>query len=145
MQVVKTIRIPVHYALTKRKLHILNRLTAKATFGVYLWSELILQNQLHGTYRERDQSACRIRNQTELPAAMVQCCYDTAKWMWRSHRQLHREWSRNFAEAQRNGDAKWLSKLLRREPQKPFSNGMLHKVPIGFDERIGPVLGCDFS
>ena len=37
MQVVKTVRIPVHYGITKRKLSILNSLTARTTYGVWLY------------------------------------------------------------------------------------------------------------
>ena len=137
MQVVKTVPIPVHYALTKRKLRILDSLTARLSYGICLWSQLIKRNQLRGTCAERDRSAKEFQEQTELPAAMVQCCYDTAKWAWRSYRQLHREWSLKVAEARRTHDDRWLLKLLKREPQKPFSNGVQHKIPIWFDERIG--------
>jgi putative transposase len=143
LQVVKTVRIPVHYALTKRKLHILDRLTARLSYGICLWSQLIERNQLGGTYAERDRSAKELLEQTELPAAIVQCCYDTAKWAWRSYRQLHREWIRKVAEARRTDDHRRLLKLLKREPQKPsfFSNGVQHKIPIWFDKNRASILG----
>lgn len=139
MQVVKTIRVPVHHGLTKRKLRILGRLTARLTYGVYVWSKLIEQNRLSGTYSERDRLSRKVQYETELPAAMVQCCFDTANWMWNSYRHLRRDWSIKVDQAQRDGDAKWLSKLLEREPQKPFSKGMRRKIPIWFDERIGSI------
>jgi hypothetical protein len=46
MQIVKTVKIPVHYATTKRKLDILNKLTARLTYGVHLWSQIIEANDI---------------------------------------------------------------------------------------------------
>ena len=129
----------MHYALTKRKLRILDRLTARLTYGVSVWSRLFDERNLKGTYTDRAGFYERVKAQTRLPGHMVQCCFDTAAWMWRSHRQLHREWQRQVAQAKRNGDWKWLRKLLKREPQKPFSNGLRRKVPIWFDSQLGTV------
>ena len=41
MLVRRTVKVPIHYATTKSKLHVLDKLTAKLTYGVRLWSELI--------------------------------------------------------------------------------------------------------
>jgi transposase len=78
-----------------------------------------------------------VQKQAGLSAGFVQCCADTALWMWRSYWQLHREWQRTVRQAQRAGDERWLCKLMKREPQPPFSNGLRHKIPIWFDDRIG--------
>ena len=59
--------------------------------------------------------------------------------MWWSYRELHKAWRRNVAIARREGDKWWLRKLLHREPQEPFSNGMRSKVPIWFDSRFGSI------
>ena len=139
MQVVKTVRIPVHYALTKRKLHILESLTARLTYGVWTWSRLFDERDLKGTNMDRARLYQLVKTETRLPGHMIQCCFDTTKWMWRSYRALHREWWRQIAEAKRSGDLKWLRKLSRREPQKPFSRGMPYKVPIWFDRQLGSI------
>ncbi|HID60249.1 MAG TPA: hypothetical protein EYP46_00115 [Hadesarchaea archaeon] len=57
--------------------------------------------------------------------------------MWKSYRELHREWRWRVGWAQQEGDERWLRKLMKREPQPPFSNWLRHKVPIWFDYRIG--------
>ncbi|MDI6884308.1 MAG: transposase [Hadesarchaea archaeon] len=138
MQVVKTVKIPVHYATTKRKLDILNRLTARLTYGVRIWSQIIETNSIHTrSGLRRREFEQEVQKQTGLSAGFVQCCADTALWMWKSYWKLHREWERRVKRAQRRGDERWLHKLLKREPQPPFSNGSRHKIPIWFDYRIG--------
>jgi putative transposase len=138
MHVVKTIKIPVHYATTKRKLGMLNRLTARLTYGVHLWSQIIESNNIRtrsGLRKRKFEQ--EVRKQTGLSAGFVQCCADTALWMWKSYWKLHREWERRVKRAQHKGDEHWLHKLMKREPQPPFSNGLQHKIPIWFDYRIG--------
>jgi putative transposase len=138
MQVVKTVKIPVHYATTKRKLDILNRLTARLTYGVYLWSRIIEVKDIRTRNGLRESEFERqVGEQTALSAGFVQCCADTALWMWRSYRRLHLEWERKAKQTQRNGDERRLCKLMKREPSKPFSNGLRQKIPIWFDYRIG--------
>ena len=139
LEVVKTVRVPVHYTLTKRKLHILDRLTARLSYGVWVWSKHFDEHDLKGSYADRARFYEQVKAEARLPGHMVQCCFDTATWMWRSHRQLHREWRRRVAETKRNGDHKWLRKLLRREPEKPFSRGLSGKVPIWFDRQLGSI------
>jgi putative transposase len=139
LKVVKTVRVPVHYALTKRKLWILDKLTARLTYGVWLWSKRFDEHNPKGTYADRARFYEPVKTEARLPGHVVQCCYDTAKWMWSSYRALHRAWRWQVAEAKRNGEWKWLRKLLKREPQKPFSRGMTRKVPIWFDSQLGSI------
>jgi transposase len=138
MLVVKTVKIPVHYAITKRKLSILDSLTARTTYGVWLWSKLFKEHKLKGTYTDRRQFYDEVKAEAKL-GTMVQCCFDTAAWMWWSYREADKVWRRNVAVARREGEWKWLRKLLRREPQEPFTNGMQKKVPIWFDGRFGSI------
>ena len=136
--VVKTVRVPVHYALTKRKLSILDSLTARTTYGIWLWSELFKEHKLKGSYGDRRLFYWQVKKDAKL-GTMTQCCFDTAAWMWSGHREAHKAWRREVAIARRNGDRKWLRKLLQREPQEPFTNGMKGKVPIWFDSRFGSI------
>jgi len=138
MQAIKTVKIPVHYATTKRKLGILEKLTGKLTYGVTLWSELIEKNNI----RTRSQLRSRIfehkvKEQTGLSAGFVQCCGDTALWMWQGYGEQRKTWLRKLRIAQKRGNEKLVKKLLRREPSQPFANGNTRKIPIWFDYRIG--------
>jgi hypothetical protein len=81
LQVVKTVKIPVHYALTKRKLSILNSLTARTTCGVLLWSQLFKEYELKGSYEDRRLFHDKVKKEAKLGGAMSQCCFDTAAWM----------------------------------------------------------------
>ena len=139
LEVVKTVRVPVHYALTERKRRVLDRLTARLTYGGWPWSKRFDEHDLKGTYTDRAKFYEQVKTEARLSGHMVQCCYDTAKWMWSSYRALHRAWRWQVAEAKRNGDWRWLRKLLKREPQKPFSRGIRGKVPIWFDSQLGSI------
>ncbi len=138
MQVIKTVRIPVHYAVTKRKRSILDSLTARTTYGVWLWSKLFKEHKLKGSYADRRRFYEQVKADAKL-GSLTQCCFDTASWMWRSYHEAHKAWRRNVAIARREGKHRWLRKLLRREPQEPFTNGMNGKVPIWFDSRFGTI------
>ena len=142
MLVVRTVKVPVHYGITTRKLSILDSLTARTTYGVWLWSKLFKEHKLKGAYADRRLFHAGVKEQVKLSSAMTQCCFDTASWMWRSYREAHKAWRRNVAIARREGEKKWLRKLLRREPQEPFTNGMKGKVSIWFDGRIGSIEGA---
>jgi ribosomal protein L37AE/L43A len=139
MLVVKTVKVPVHYGITTRKLSILDSLTARTTYGVWTWSELFKKHGLKGSYAERRLFHAGVKERAELSGAMTQCCFDTAAWMWRSYREAHKAWRGKVAIARREEDRKWLRKLLRREPEEPFTNGMNGKIPIWFDSRFGAI------
>jgi len=136
LQVVKTVRIPVHYAVTKHKRSILDSLTARTTYGIRLWSKLFKEQKLKGSYADRRLFYEQVKREAKL-GTMTQCCFDTAAWMWWSYREAHKAWRRNVAIARREGEWKWLRKLLRRKPQEPFTNGMQSKGSIWFDNRFG--------
>jgi transposase len=138
LQVIKTVRIPVHYAVTRRKLSILDSLTARTTYGVWLWSELFKEHKLKGSYADRRRFYEQVKAGAKL-GSLTQCCFDTAAWMWWSYCEAHKAWRRNVAIARREGRHGWLRKLLRREPREPFTNGMNGKVPIWFDSRFGAI------
>jgi len=135
LEVVKTVRVPVHYALTKRKLSIVDKLTARLSYCTWLFSKLIEEHNLnvegYGEFTKRD--IARITKLANLSSAYVQQCRDQALWMWRSYRVLHREWERRLEYARRG----WREKLLKREPQKPFHRGLTKKLAVRLDSRTG--------
>jgi hypothetical protein len=53
LEVTKTVLVPVHHAVTKRKLSILDRITARHTCCVWFWSKLLNEQNLKGTYTDR--------------------------------------------------------------------------------------------
>jgi len=108
------------------------------TLGVALWSKLIESNNI----RTRSEPRSRIleeeiKEETGLSAGFVQCCGDTALWMWQSYEEQHKAWLRKLKVAEKRVEKRWIEKLLKREPNKPLTNGNNGKVPIWFDYRIG--------
>lgn len=72
MRVIKTVKIPVHYATTRRKLDVLNRLTARLTYGVRLWSHLIETNDIRTRNGLRQRKfEQEVRDRTGLSAGFV--------------------------------------------------------------------------
>jgi len=97
MLAVKTVKIPVHYGITRRKLSVLDSLTARTTYGVWIWSRLFKEHALKGTYADRRLFHARVKEQAKLSGAMAQCCFDTAAWMWKSYREAHETWRRSLS------------------------------------------------
>jgi len=60
LEVTKTVRVPIHYALTKRKLSILGRLTARLSYCVWLFSRLIEEHDMdvdgYGEFTKSDMA-----------------------------------------------------------------------------------------
>jgi putative transposase len=138
MQVIKTVKIPLHYSTTKHKLRIIDKLTARLTYGVALWSPLIEEYDVENRSRLRSRALeVRVKQRTELSAGFVQCCGDTALWMWRSYRELHRTWAKTVKMAETSKEQERLKKLRSSEPKKPLSRVGRHKIPIWFDYRVG--------
>ena len=76
MLVVKTVRIPVHYGITRHKLSVLDSLTARTTYGAWLWAKLFKEHALKGSYKDRRLFYETVQKESALPAALVQCCFD---------------------------------------------------------------------
>ena len=137
MILIRTLKVPLHYQTTQKKLGILDRLTARLTYGVNLFLEVIDKHQAF-TRKEIRIYSSKVRERTGLNAAHVQQCEDKALWMWRSYRALHKKWE---AKAKR-AKGKRKEKLLKREPKKPFPQG---KVPVRIDYRTGSVKTADIE
>ena len=141
MLVQKTVKVPIHYATTKNKLHVLDRLTARLTHAVKLWSEVIERYGIK-TRRELQQLEHQhfVQERTRLSAGFVQQCGNQALWMWKSYRELHLKWQMAVEKVRARGHESWLRKLLKREPSKPFQGkNSMRKIPTRFDYRTGEV------
>jgi putative transposase len=115
----------------------LDRLTARLSYCVWLFSRLIEEHDMdvdgYGEFTREDMA--RIAKLTRLSSGYMQQCRDQALWMWRSYRAQHQDWERRL----RRVKARWCEKLLRREPKKPFHNGVMRKIPVRIDSRTGIV------
>jgi len=141
MLVQKTVKVPIHYATTANKIHVLGKLTARLTYAVRLWSELIEQHDIR-TRKELQNLGHQyfVQEITGLSAGFVQQCGNMALWMWESYRELHGRWEKAVERARVVGDEQRLRKLLKREPSKPFHGKSYNrKIPTRFDYRTGEV------
>lgn len=71
----KTIKIPISDKITKEKLEKLNRLTARITYGVQLFLDRIIENDIT-IVREAEKFRKEIESITGLPSAFAQACRD---------------------------------------------------------------------
>lgn len=129
--------MPVHYATTKRKLCFLERITARLSYCVYLFSGHINDRQMdpkrYGAFTKEDMG--QMRQRTKLPSGYAQQCRDQALWMWRSYYAQKNEWARLFKCSR----GKWREKLLKRQPNRPFHQGLVRKIPVRIDIRTGRI------
>ena len=137
MIITRTVKVPIHYQTTKKKLGILDRLTTRLTYGVNLFLEIIATHQTY-TRKEIRVYSPEVREKTGLNAGHIQQCADKALWMWRSYWALHKKWEAKVNKAK----GKRKENLLKREPQKSFPQG---KVPVRLDCRTGVVKTADIE
>jgi len=138
MQLKKTIKIPIHYGTTRKKLDKLNKLTARITYAIRLISELIVED----TKLDRKTVRGLVKNsdvveKTGLSAVFVDQCVDKVLWSWKAYKRLHKKWERQVVSAETRDNDKWLAKLKKREPSPPAFG--THKVSCRIDARTGHV------
>lgn len=157
MKIQKSLKIPVHYDVTKTKQNVLDKLTARITYGIRLMSALITEetNLDRKTIRKLVKES-DIVIKTGLSAGFIDQCIDKVIWVWKSYGKQHRRWERQVLNAEALvGEAlvahardekekvkreKSLEKLLKREPSRPkFRN----KTPCRIDYRTGKIEQSD--
>jgi putative transposase len=112
----RTIKIPVHYSITKSKVNKLNKIASKLTYAVKLFSDKIKEtNKINR--KELSIYEKEIQKTTGLNSAYVQQAKDKAIWMWKSYNKLHKKWEYKL---KRTSNEKYYNKLLKREPSEPF-------------------------
>ena len=137
---VRTLKIPIHYLTTKRKLSILDRLTSRLAYAVRLFCEEVGKTgEIPRSRRDIRRFSNYVAEKTGLSSAFIQQAEDAALWMWRSYRELHREWELMLKRAKPR--TKWYKKLLKREPSPPCTSkrSKLKKIPTWFDNRTGEI------
>ncbi len=148
MEVQKSIKIPVHYDTTNTKIGILDRLTARITYCIRLISNIIDENTKldRTTIRELVKNS-NIEQKTGLSYGFRDQCIDKVIWSWKSYKKLHNDWEKKVkraedriasAEDEKEKDKrdKYLNKLLKREPTKPYFE---NKTSCRIDYRTGKV------
>ncbi len=90
MIVQKSLKIPVHYDITKTKQSILDKLTARITYGIGLISGLITEE----TKIDRKSLRKLVKNseivtKTGLSAGFIDQCIDKVIWSLKSYKKLH--------------------------------------------------------
>jgi len=137
MRVQKTIKLPVHYAITRAKLDKLDNITSKITYCIQLISGLIDENTKldRKTIRELVKNS-DIAARTGLSYSFRDQCIDKVIWSWKSYKRLYKDWERRVEFAKKRGNEKYLEKLLKREPTPPNFN---KKTPCRIDYRTGKI------
>jgi putative transposase len=154
--VCKTLVLPVDDRITTKKMKFLDKLTARLTYGMQLFLEKIIAENITSVI-EAEKYRKDVENITGLSSGFAQACRDKALWMFKSYRKLHRDWQWNvkhleksitkckerLAKKSTTKDKKRLRKLQhklyrwkKREPSPPTIRG---KVPIMFDYRVGDI------
>jgi putative transposase len=131
MEYKRTIKIPIHYLTTIEKINKLNKLTARFTYAVRLFSDIISKTK-KDTRKDLVKYEKQIAKKTKLSSGYIQQCKDKAIWNWKSYKKEHSSWERKL-KASKQG-TKWHNKLKKREPKKPFSNSR-NRIPIRLDYR----------
>ena len=162
IDVKKTIRIPVHYDVTKNKMDILVRLTERITYGIRLIGELVsdvyadtfingddddLNSILKLSVIEDIVKNSNIIEKTGLNSNFIQQCINKVIFSYKSHRKLHKEWEGKVErteerlesardDKEREKGEKRLEKLKKREPSK---SDFREKTPCRFTHNVGTV------
>ncbi|MBU4501627.1 MAG: transposase [Nanoarchaeota archaeon] len=136
----KTVKVPVHFGTNKEKISKLNKITARLTYAVRLWNELIGDNDIW--YRkelQRLEYQHYVQEVTKLSSGYVQQAGNKALWMWKQYRTTYKNWECKLKRAKKG--SKWYNKLLKREPSKPFQSkkSLLKKIPVRLDYRTGNI------
>jgi putative transposase len=156
LTVCKTLVLPVDERITRTKVKFLDKLTARLTYGVQLFLEKIIAENITSA-KDSEKYRQDIQTLTGLSSAFAQACRDKALWMFKSYRELHREWQwdikrmeksittckKRLARKSTAKDKRWLRKLYhklyrwkKRQPSPPTIRG---KVPTMFDYRVGDI------
>jgi len=136
----RTLKVPVHYLTTRKKVSYLDNLTARLTYAVRLFCERISEEgripESRGDIRKYSPW---VQEKTDLSAGFIQQAEDKALWMCSSYKKQHQKWEWMLSKAKVGG--KWYRRLLKREPSLPCGSkrSKLRKIPVRFDCRTGQV------
>ncbi len=169
IEVKKTIRIPIHYDVTKNKMDMLNRLTSRITYCIRSIGELVSDvygdtlingegDDLNGILKlnviEEIVNNSNIIKKTGLSSGYIQQCINKVIWSFKSHRKLHKEWegkieraeerlysSRNDKEIEKAEKCNKAAKaaLGKLRKREPSKPTFENKTSCRFDYRTGTI------
>lgn len=146
----KTVKLPVSHEITKRKLDRIERLSARLTYAISLYLDIVIEKGIT-TRKEANAYQKTIAERTGLTSAFIQCARDRALEMYRSYKRLHEKWKKRVEELKKslerarakenkNGIRKLERKLKRMMDREPSPPSVNRKQPIFFDRRIGEIV-----
>jgi len=130
MQYKRTIKIPIHYNLTKFKLSKLDKITARTSYAIQLFLKIIREKKF-STRAQLVPFEKQIAQKTKLSSAFVQQCKDKAIWAYIAYKKQQNKWLTKCKYAK----GKYLQKLLKREPSFPE----IQKIPVRLDYRTAEI------
>jgi putative transposase len=140
VEYVRTLKVPVHYLTTRKKVSYIDNLTARLTYAVRLFCERISEEgRIPESRKDIREYSPWVQEKTGLSAGFIQQAEDKTLWMWGSYKKKHQKWEWMLRKAKVGG--KWYRKLLKREPSPPCGSkrSKLKKIPVRFDCRTGQV------
>ncbi len=139
---VKTVKIPIHYDTTDKKLSYLDNLTARQTYAVQLFCEKLNKEDIVPRYRsEVREFSDYVKEKTDLSAGLIQQAEDKVLWMYKQYKESHDKWEWLLSKAKEG--TRWYRRLKQREPSVPNLKKSNSKVPTPFDNRTGEVQRTD--
>ncbi|MFP4609287.1 MAG: hypothetical protein ACLFNY_06895, partial [Candidatus Aenigmatarchaeota archaeon] len=138
MKVRKTVKVPIHFRTTKKKMSYLDNLTARLTYAAHLLCEKINEEGFipSNTYDVRRYSEY-LEKETGLSTGFIQQVEDKVLWMYKQYKRNHEKWEWAMSNA-REG-TRWYKKLEQREPALPDPKRHNKKIPTFFDYRTGRI------
>jgi putative transposase len=147
MIVRKAIQIPVHYATTQSKLHMLDKLTARITYGIRVISECVSEDtRLDRTNIRKATRSSGVAKITGLSSGFIQQCEDKVLWSWKSYQALYSDWEKKLTYHQerllsiddnkKGRKEQYVQKLIKKEPSPPTFHD---KTPCRIDTRTGKI------
>ena len=126
--IIKTIILPVSPEITKKKLNYIEKLSARVTYAVSLYFDILIKNDII-TLSEANKYQEVVAKKTGLSSAFVQCARDRALEIYKSYKKLHREWLKKAKRLEKavekakgnKSKVRKLEKKLGRLKERTFS------------------------
>ncbi len=93
MKIQKTVKVPIHFETTKKKMSYLDNLTARLTYAVHLLCDKINEEGFipDNTYDVRRYSDF-LEEKTSLSTGFIQQVEDKVLWMYKQYKRSHEKW-----------------------------------------------------
>ncbi len=138
MKIRKTVKVPIHFETTKKKMSYLDNLTARLTHAVHLLCDKINEEGfIPGNTYDVRRFSDYLEKKTGLSTGFIQQVEDKVLWMYKQYKRNHEKWERAMRNA-REG-SRWYRKLKQREPGVPDPKKHDKKISTFFDYRTGKI------